>query len=288
MKNFFKTFTMLVNNQHGFLPLLSAVAPLVSSAVNYFSTKDTNKENARQAELNRQFQANQSATAYQTATKDMKAAGLNPMLAYSQGGAQAMSGSTAQMQTPTISDLSSGFSSAAQQLNAKKQLEQTDLINASAIQTQSTQAMTNIASAKVSDEMAKKIEQDRLNSIADLALRTNDQTLKREAQAQTLKNQKEEQRLTNLRSQTEAAKLPGIQAESNWEAAQSNYKTKHADVIVPLSVATQQVGQVLDGVSSAFNVFDKFMPSKTVHETHHDYDKNGRKTMSTTGTYKKR
>lgn len=43
--------------------------------------------NANQAQLNRDFQNQQTSTAYQRAMADMKTAGLNPILAYRQGGA---------------------------------------------------------------------------------------------------------------------------------------------------------------------------------------------------------
>jgi hypothetical protein len=75
--------------------------------------------NAGQADVNRQFQAGQiqqqrdyetqmSNTAYQRATQDMKAAGINPLLAYSQGGAStpstgAASGSQASIGSPGAS-----------------------------------------------------------------------------------------------------------------------------------------------------------------------------------------
>ncbi|QCQ84884.1 DNA pilot protein [Blackfly microvirus SF02] len=51
--------------------------------------------NAAQANINRDFQQQMSSTAYQRATADMKAAGINPMAAYQQGGASSPSGSSA-------------------------------------------------------------------------------------------------------------------------------------------------------------------------------------------------
>lgn len=51
--------------------------------------------NAREAQLNRDFQERMSNTQYQRAFKDLESAGLNPYLAYSQGGAGTPSGSVA-------------------------------------------------------------------------------------------------------------------------------------------------------------------------------------------------
>jgi hypothetical protein len=48
------------------------------------------------------FSAQQFATRYQTTTKDMKAAGLNPMLAYSQGGGSPPSSSAASASMPDV------------------------------------------------------------------------------------------------------------------------------------------------------------------------------------------
>lgn len=54
-----------------------------------------NATNIAEAQKNRDFQERMSNTAYQRAMSDMGAAGLNPMLAFSQGGASAPSGSQA-------------------------------------------------------------------------------------------------------------------------------------------------------------------------------------------------
>lgn len=50
---------------------------------------------SREAQLSRDYQTEMSNTAYQRAVEDMKKAGLNPILAYQQGGASTPSGATA-------------------------------------------------------------------------------------------------------------------------------------------------------------------------------------------------
>jgi hypothetical protein len=89
-----------------------------TNAANAQMAFQSNAFNAQQAEANREFQANQRATQYQTAVKDMELAGLNPMLAYSQGGAGSSAGSTAsavspaRFESPAASAIHSAFESA--------------------------------------------------------------------------------------------------------------------------------------------------------------------------------
>lgn len=74
------------------------VGPLISGIASAFGQAQANRENRREAQRNRDFQERMSSSAYQRATTDMRLAGINPMLAYMQGGASSPSGSTATSQ----------------------------------------------------------------------------------------------------------------------------------------------------------------------------------------------
>jgi len=133
---------------------MSIVGDIVGPVLAYKGVQDTNEANQNIAASNNAWSAEQYAKRYQVMTQDMQAAGLNPMLAYSQNAGASPTAQQVQFQNPMGSAL-----------EAYHKSNERDVMSA--------QVQNILADTKVKDETAKQIVAATEKTKADERLATN-------------------------------------------------------------------------------------------------------------------
>lgn len=123
---------------------------------NYKSVQETNREQIALADKQMAFQERMSNTGYQRAMDDMKKAGLNPMLAFSQGPASAPTGAMATLTAPRKGDIGAGLFNTAKAIASQ----------GAQIQQISSQTDLNRAQANATSEQPALIKQQKQESAA--------------------------------------------------------------------------------------------------------------------------
>lgn len=215
--------------------------PLAGAGLSYLGQMQTNMANASLAQRQMDFQAQMSGTSYQRAVQDMQAAGLNPMLAYSQGGASTPGGATASMENSLGSGVSSalqGYQTFQQIQQSKAQMEQlsaqTDATDAQAAFTRS-QTLSNALNVKAKEQeiASGSASAAAANASADNLIQ--DVRLKSAAFASDVKRRRSESELASL----EAAKQKVLKsafefAPNAWNRLRDAWRNPPAPESAPL------------------------------------------------------
>lgn len=213
-------------------PAVQGVAGwLGQTAFNASQVNRQNKFNAREAGKNRQFQERMRNSQWQSAVEDMRAAGINPALAYGQGGNASPSGSAASGAAAHAA--TDPASSAYGVKSQRKQLEimeaQRGLLDAQAAKTRSEANISVYDERMKSAEMGRYFSRDNAGRYRMTPALT--EWLRKEHEGRMASSQRQVQELRNLKlTEAELEAIAGV-----FETVGSGGKA--AQLILPLLLA---------------------------------------------------
>lgn len=201
---------------------LGMASQMGGAYLNYRGTKKTNEMNRSIARDQMAFQERMSSSAHQREVKDLKAAGLNPILSAGGSGASTPAGSAPMMQNE-LGEIGKGIKDSVSSAMEMTRLKNDIALQRESIATQKTQQKKNIA--------------DQAKATADMNLTNKLETIKSiEA---------------NIAQQTSSSAISAIKKQNNLKATQGEYDEKFA----PFMSGMKLLGPILGNMATGFGVY---------------------------------
>jgi hypothetical protein len=215
---------------------ISGIASLGGSALGYAGTQDQIAAAQQNLATANAFSAQQYATRYQTTVKDLQAAGLNPMLAVSNGPGSAPSSAAP---APTFNKYAAVADAPAKAFSAMNMAMDTKQKDANVTNTIANTTATE-AQAKVSDAQANLVRAQAISEI-----------MRQPQIPQDLKNKIANQVLTEQQSRTSSAQEANIRRQTQMITPDADLRTDENGKPTTYGTVRAVGKDVISGLSSA-------------------------------------
>jgi len=224
---------------------LGFLGQMDTNAQNEANTASANEFNAKQAQMNRDYQTEMSNSAYQRQVTDMSAAGLNPMLAYMKGGgASSPSGSTA---SATVPQYTSPIQGAAQYklTTAQTAKTETETTNVSKLSDRIDQDISNM-----------KTDQEKTKAVIDNLRVERDNLIKQGFNLTEVGNQL---RASVINLQAQSRQFNALTSSTDFQAMINNYEQQLRKMDVEASQGVGNFGREYNQVKPIIDLLRSFI-----------------------------
>lgn len=128
------------------------IGDVIGGVADALGQSSANKQNQKMAREQMAFQERMSSTEIQRRTQDLLNAGMNPMLAYSQGGASSAQGARTEIQSPLSKGVGTAMAMRQQHMQMEQMSLQNRLLHEQRLKTQAETDLTYNTADKVQQE----------------------------------------------------------------------------------------------------------------------------------------